>query len=49
MLSGLPTLTGVTAASGSGPKNTRQPGLSCDLFWTMQTVMRSTSGMYGAA
>ena len=44
-LSGLPAWTDVTAGSGSGRKNTRQPGLSCDLFRTMQTVTRSTSGI----
>ena len=43
MLIGLPTLTGVAEASGS-LKKARQPGVSCDLFWIMQTVMRSTSG-----
>src|SRR5216684_3126348 len=43
MLIGLPALTGVAAASES-LKKTRQGGLSCDLFWIMQTVMRSTSG-----
>jgi hypothetical protein len=43
MLIGLPVLTGVAAASGSR-KKARQGGLSCDLFWIMQTVMRSTSG-----
>ncbi|HEV7881432.1 hypothetical protein [Bradyrhizobium sp.] len=37
-------LTG--AATGSGDlKNTRQPGLSWDLFLIMQTVTRSTSGI----
>src|SRR3982074_2832394 len=45
MLRGFPAATGVTAASGSDLKNARQPGLSCDLFLTMQTVTRSTSGM----
>jgi hypothetical protein len=43
MLIGLPTLTAVASASGD-LKNSRQPGLSCDLFWIMQTVIRSTSG-----
>ena len=45
MLRGLPAATGVTAASGSGLKNARQPGLSWDLFLTMQAVTRSTSGI----
>jgi len=45
MLSGRPATTGVTAASGPGLKNTRQPGLSCDFFLIMQTVTRSTSGI----
>jgi hypothetical protein len=45
MLSGLPAATGVTADSGSGLKNTRHPGESCDLFLIMQTVTRSTSGI----
>jgi hypothetical protein len=45
MLRGLPAATGVTAASGSGLKYTRQPGLSWDLFLTMQSVTRSTSGI----
>jgi hypothetical protein len=45
MLSGLPDTTGVTAGSGSDLKYARQPGLSWDLFLTMQTVTRSTSGI----
>src|SRR5664279_456928 len=45
MLRGLPTLTDVRSVAGSGRKNARQPGESWDLFWIMQTVMRSTSGM----
>ena len=40
---GLPALTG--AADGSGRKCARQAGLSWDLFWIMQAVMRLTSGM----
>jgi hypothetical protein len=32
MPSGLPVATGVSASSGSGRKNTRQPGESWDLF-----------------
>jgi hypothetical protein len=49
MLSGLPATTGVTAASGSGSglKNARHCGLSCDLLRIMQTVTRSTSGISG--
>jgi hypothetical protein len=47
MLSGLPATTGVTAASGSGLKNARHCGLSCDLLRIMQTVTRSTSGISG--
>jgi hypothetical protein len=43
ILRGLAALTG--AADRSGRKCARQPGLSWDLFWIMQTVMRSTSGM----
>jgi hypothetical protein len=43
MLRGLPAATGVT--SGSGLKKARQPGESWDLFLTMQTVTRSTSGI----
>jgi len=30
---------------GAGPEEDRQPGLSRDLFLTMQTVTRSTSGI----
>ena len=44
MLRGLAALIGATL-DGSGRKCARQPGLSWDLFWIMQTVMRSTSGM----
>jgi hypothetical protein len=44
MLSGFPAATGVTADSDS-LKNARHPGVSWDLFLTMQAVMRSTSGM----
>ena len=44
ILRGLAALTGATP-DGSGRKCARQPGLSWDLFWIMQTVMRSTSGM----
>src|SRR6185437_10592098 len=35
------------AAVGSGPalKKRRHSGESCDLFWIMHAVMRSTSGM----
>ena len=48
MLSGRPAATGVTVASaGSGLKNARQRGLSCDLLRIMQTVTRSTSGISG--
>jgi hypothetical protein len=43
MARGLVALIG--AADGSGRKCARQAGLSWDLFWIMQTVMRSTSGM----
>ena len=32
-------------SDGSGRKCARQPGLSWDFCWIMQTVMRSTSGM----
>src|ERR1700687_4417055 len=42
MLSGLPA---ATADSGSGLKNARHPGVSCDLFLIMQAVTRSTSGI----
>ena len=35
----------VTAASWSGLKCARHPGLSCDLFLIMQTVTRSMSGI----
>jgi hypothetical protein len=45
MLIGRPAATGVTSGSGPDLKYTRQPGLSCDLFLTMQTVTRSTSGI----
>jgi hypothetical protein len=46
ILSGLPAAAGAAMRSGSGAlKNTRQPGLSWDLFLIMQTVTRSTSGM----
>jgi len=38
MLNGRPAATGVTASSGPGRKNTRQPGESWDLFLTMQAV-----------
>ena len=44
MLSGLPAPPGETSAAGSGLKYARHSGESCDLFWIMQTVMRSTSG-----
>ena len=42
--SGLPALIDVTSDDGSGRKYARQPGVSCDFFRIMQTVMRSTSG-----
>lgn len=48
MLRGLPALTDVTSDGRSGPddlKTARQPGVSWDLFLTMQAVMRSTFGM----
>jgi hypothetical protein len=48
MLRGLPEATGVTTGAASGSlKYTRQPGVSCDLFLTMQAVTRSTSGISG--
>jgi hypothetical protein len=46
MVSGRPAATGVTTGARSGSrKYARQPGLSWDLFLTMQAVMLSTSGM----
>lgn len=47
MLSGLPALTDVISdeRSGSDLKYIRQPRESWDLFLTMQTVTRSTSGI----
>jgi hypothetical protein len=44
MLRGRPAVADEISGSGSGLKNTRQPGVSCDLFLTMQAVTRSTSG-----
>jgi len=41
-------MDGVTASSGSGRKNARPTWAELDLFLTMQTVTRSTSG-FGAA
>jgi hypothetical protein len=45
MLRGLAVRTELARDDGSGRKCARQGGLSCDLFWIMQAVMRSTSGM----
>src|SRR5258708_22132451 len=44
MLRGRPAAAAETWGSGSDLKYARQPGVSCDLFLTMQAVTRSTSG-----
>jgi len=45
-LDGFFGLRGLSSGSAPARKYTRQPGESCDLFWIMQAVMRSTSGTY---
>ena len=46
ILTGLPAgLAAAAAGSGPGLKCARQPGESRALFWIMQAVMRSTSGI----
>lgn len=47
MLTGLRTGRAEAASPGAGPRRKKRPhsGESCDLFWIMQAVIRSTSGM----
>jgi hypothetical protein len=44
-LCGFRTLAGASPARIGGWKYTAQRGVSCVLFWIMQAVIRSTSGM----
>ena len=46
-LTGLRAATGAAIGSGSGLKNARQPGESCDFLLTMQAVTASTFGIWG--